>query len=137
MDFQKKLVAIVNEKIEIGTAMNSLAHCSLAIGAKLSEKEMFLTNYIDKDEQFNWPLSGMPYIILKGTSNEIKKALLKCKEQDVFHTAFVDIATGGTWQEQIEKTKNKTIEEFNYYAAVLYGEFETVKSITKKFSLFR
>ena len=137
MEFAKKLVAIVNEKIEIGTAMNALAHCSLSIGAKFDEKEMFLTNYIDKDEQFNYPLSGMPYIILKGTSNEIKKALLKAKEEMIFHTAFVDTATGGTWQEQILRTKDKTIEEFIYYSAVLYGDFEKVKSITKKLSLFK
>ena len=133
----KKLVAIVNEKIEVGVAMNALAHCSLAIGAKIGENFACLTQYIDKNEEFNWPLSAMPFIILKGTSGEIKKAVRNAGEGNIQHTAFTDTATGGTWEEQILRTKEKTADEFTYYAAVLCGDFEAVKAITKKFSLFR
>ncbi len=136
--FKNKLVAIVNEKIEIGVAMNALAHASLAFGAKFGEEECFLLSYTDKEKQFTWPISGMPYIILKGTSSEIKKALLKAKEENIFQIGFTDTMTlCGGYEEQIKHTAEKTSEEFVYYAAVLYGDFEKIKTITKRFSLFK
>ena len=138
MSFEKKLVAIVNEKIEVGVAMNALAHASLALGAKLGEKECFLTHYVDKEQKCNWPLSGMPFIILKGTSGEIKKAILQAKQENILQIAFTDTMTlCASYEEQIFNTAQKTVDEFVYYAGVLYGDFEKVKTITKRLSLFR
>jgi hypothetical protein len=135
--FKNKLVAIVNEKIEIGVAMNALAHASLALGAKFGEG-MFLTPYIDKEKQFNWPISGMPYIILKGTSSDIKKALFKAKDDDIFQIGFTDTMTlCGGYEKQIKHTAEKTVDEFIYYVGILYGDFEKVKAITKRLSLFK
>ncbi|MEN9781933.1 MAG: hypothetical protein RL208_83 [Pseudomonadota bacterium] len=138
MPFENKLVAIVNEKIEFGVAMNALAHISLALGAKLGKKECFLTDYIDKEQKFNWSISGMPFIILKGTSTEIKKAIFQAKEQNITQLGFTDTMTlCGTYEEQIFNTAQKTVDELVYYAGVLYGDFEKVKTITKRLSLFR
>jgi hypothetical protein len=111
MTFQNKLVAIVNEKIEVGVAMNALAHASLAIGAKLGEEKISLVPYVDKDQKVNWKISGMPYIILKGTSGEIKKAVLQAKEAGITQVAFTDTMTlCGGFEEQIKHTANKTLE---------------------------
>ncbi len=138
MAFENKLVAIVNEKIEIGVAMNALAHISFAMGANLGKEAAFLTPYIDKEQKINWPISGMPYIILKGTSSEIKKALLQAKEQEIAQLGFTDTMTlCGGYEEQIRNTAAKTLDEFVYYAAALYGDFEKVKQITKRLSLFK
>jgi len=105
MSFEKKLVAIVNEKIEVGIAMNALAHASLALGAKLGEKECFLTH---------------------------------AKQENILQIAFTDTMTlCASYEEQIFNTAQKTVDEFVYYAGVLYGDFEKVKTITKRFSLFR
>lgn len=134
---KNKLIAIVNKEIEPGVVMNALAHASLAFGAKFGESELFLNNYSDKNKEFNWGISGMPYIILRGSSNEIKKSILKAKECGVFQLAFTDTMTlCGGHEEQIKHTAEKTIEEFIYYCGVLYGDFEKVKEITKRLSLF-
>ena len=136
--FKNKLVAIVNEKIEIGVAMNALAHASLAFGAKFKKKECFLTPYIDKERKILWEISGMPFIILKGNSNEIKKAILQAKEQNIFQLGFTDTLTlCDGYEEQIKNTSEKTLDEFIYYVGVLYGDFEKVKTITKRLSLFK
>ena len=41
------------------------------------------------------------------------------------------------YEEQIKNTSEKTLDEFIYYVGVLYGDFEKVKTITKRLSLFK
>jgi hypothetical protein len=116
--------------------MNAVAHTSLAIGAMLGVEKLFLTEYKDKTGNI-WNMSGMPYIVLRCKSGEIKKAMLAAKEAGIMHDVFVDNMTNGTYLEQIERTTKLTEEEHVYYAAALFGDIDKVSVITKRFSLYK
>lgn len=137
MKFENKLVAIVNKTIETGVAMNAIAHMTIGLGAQLNNQELCLNEYRDKDGHEYPNISQMPFIILRGKSSEIQKAVHAAREHKIKHGVFLDTMTGGTYQEQLENTLKTPESQLIYYGAVLFGPWDVVSQITKKFSLYK
>ena len=103
LTFENKLVAIVNKDIDVGVAMNGMAHMILGFGAA-GNKDLFrLDDYQDKDSHVYPNISQIPFIILRGKSGEIKKAVHAAREQNVHYGVFLNTMTGGTYLEQMER----------------------------------
>jgi len=137
MSFENKLVAIVNKDIDPGVAMNAVAHMTIGLGGALTPETLRLNDYRDKDGHTYPQISQMPFIILRGKSGEIRKAVHAAREHGVQFGAFTNTMTGGTYQEQLDNTSQTPEEQLTYYGAVFFGPWETVSQMTKKFSLYK
>lgn len=135
--FKNKLVAVMNEKIEPGIIMNALAHMSIGFGADIGKSALHLTNYIDADGGNHPHISEMPFMILKANSNKIRALRQAAQEAGILFVDFTDTMTTGTYVEQIARTKETKEEALVYYGIVLFGDWEKVSALTRKFSLWK
>lgn len=135
--FSNKLVAVMNEKIEPGIIMNALAHMSIGFGSEIGKEALRLTNYVDADHGNHPNISEMPFMILKANSNKIRNLRISAQEAGIKFVDFTDTMTVGTYLEQIERTKQTKDENLIYYGIVLFGEWEKVTELTRKFSLWK
>lgn len=135
--FKNKLVAVMNEKIEPGIIMNALAHMCIGFGSQIGSEPLRLSNYEDADGNSHPNISEMPFMILKANSNKIRGLRQAAIEASVAFTDFTDTMTVGTYVEQLERTKQTKEEALVYYGIVLFGDWETVSQLTKKFSLLK
>jgi hypothetical protein len=135
--FENKLVALVNKEIETGVAMNAIAHMTIGLGTQLNNERLRLNDYKDKEGNVYPNISQMPFMILRGKSSEIRKAVGQAKEEKMLFGVFTDTMTGGTYQEQLDNTLQTPAEKLIYYGAVLFGPWDQVSQITKRFSLYK
>lgn len=135
--FSNKLVAVMNEKIEPGVIMNALAHLCIGFGAEIGQEPLRLTNYIDADGSSHPNISEMPFMILKANSNKIRSLRQAALAAGIKFVDFTHTMTVGTYLEQIERTKQTKEEEFIYYGIVLFGEWDKISELTRKFSLWK
>ena len=135
--FTNKLVAVMNEKIEHGVIMNALAHMCIGFGPDIGKESLRLSNYVDADGGIHSNISEMPFMILKANSNKIKALRLAAIEAGIRCADFTDAMTIGTYLEQIDRMKQTKEADLIYYGVVLFGDWDKVSELTRKFSLWK
>lgn len=127
----------MNEKIEPGIIMNALAHMCIGFGADIGKDPLRLTNYVDADGGSHPHISEMPFMILKANSNKIRALRQAAMEAGIQFVDFTDTMTIGSYLEQLERTKSTKDEQLVYYGIVLFGDWQKVSELTRKFSLWK
>lgn len=127
----------MNEKIEPGIIMNALAHMCIGFGSAIGKEPLRLTNYVDADEGYHPNISEMPFMILKANSNKLRALRLAALEAGIPCVDFTDTMTVGTYLEQVERTRQTKEADLVYYGVVLFGDWEKVSELTRKFSLWK
>ena len=135
--FQNKLVAVLNKKIEPGKLMNALAHMCIGLGSAIGKDPLRLTDYQDAEGGSHPHISEIPFIILSENSNKIRKLRQEAITHNIIFNDFTDTMTVGTYQEQIERTKQVKEEDLIYFGIVLFGDWDKVTELTRKFSLWK
>ena len=127
----------MNEKIEPGLVMNALAHMCIGFGSEIGKGSLRLTNYVDADGNNHSHISEMPFMVLKANSNKIKNLRSQAQLHGISSVDFVDTMTVGTYLEQLERTKQTKDDDLVYYGIVLFGPWDRVSELTRKFSLWK
>ncbi|OIP76904.1 MAG: hypothetical protein AUK09_00755 [Parcubacteria group bacterium CG2_30_36_38] len=137
--YQKKLVAVLNKQIEVGTVMNVLAHMAVGLGASVENKdELRLIDYVDADGNSHANISELPFIILKAeNSNQLRELRKELIKRNVHFVDFPDfIKSIGTF-ESPEKSRQVKEENIEYYGIAIFDDWDIVTELTKKFSLWK
>lgn len=135
--FENKLVAVMNKSIDPGKVMNALAHMCIGFGATLGTQKLELIDYQDKTNNIYPSISKMPFIILSANSNKINSLRKSAIEAGFQYSVFTDTMTVGTYQDQLERTKQTKEDELVYMGIVCFGEWGKLSELTKKFSLWK
>ena len=136
--FSKRLVVILNKKLEPGQAMNAIAHAMLGFGSgAIDSSEVSLNHYIDADGNKHSNISEMPIVILKAKPNKLRELRKLAIQHDVKFVDFTHSMSIGTYEEEFELTKSLTDEELEYWAIILFGPSDLITEWTEKFSLYR
>lgn len=134
----KRFIAVLNKKIEVGKLMNALGHMTAGlIGGASNIPDMCFLPYEDKEGGKHPNISHFPFIILKAdNSNQIRTVRNEAIARNIQFTDFTSTMTIGTSEEQVHNTKNTEEINLEYYGICLFGDTDTLREFTKKFSLF-
>lgn len=136
-EFQNKLVAVLNKSIDPGKLMNALAHMCIGLGSEIGQPPLRLTHYKDADGGSHPFISEIPFIILTANSNKIRQLRNEAIANKFAFNDFTDTMTVGTYQDQIERTLATKESDLTYYGIVLFGDWDKLTELTKKFSLYK
>ncbi len=135
---QKRFVAVISKKVEVGRAVNVLGHLSVSLASQLSDGDAVYTDYHDLDGNVHPNISHYPFIILRAdNSNKIRKLRQEALDKSIPFSDFTHTMVEGGSEVQQQNTKNTSEAELEYLGICLFGETETLRELTKKFSLYR
>lgn len=138
-EHSKRFIAVLNKKIETGKLLNALGHMTAGLaGGYGRAEEMCFLPYEDKDGGAHPHVSHFPFIVLKAdNSNKIRNVRKEALARNILFTDFTSSMTVGTSQQQQESTAHTPEEELEYYGICLFGDTDTLREFTGKFSLFQ
>lgn len=119
--------------------MNALGHMAAGLTALFSDlTSLRFDSYFDKEGGAHKSISDNPFIILSAdNSNQIRTLRNELIAQNIPFTDFTNTMTVGTFAEQKQRTSETPELELEYYGICFFGPDETLRALTKKFSLWK
>ena len=135
----KRFVAVLNKKVEVGKLMNALGHMTAGLaGMYPNSEDMCFLEYRDKSNGVHPHISHYPFIVLAAdNSNKIRSLRNELISKNIPYTDFTSTMTVGTSEEQVSATSITSEPELEYYGICTFARSESLRELTKKFSLFR
>jgi len=133
----KKFVAVLDESLGTGIAMNILGHMTVSMGSRVNDA-IGVEGYSDASGFTHEGMSKWPFIILKAPKEKIKEMYEKIKESGLIVVgAPEEVYTTYDDENLVKEVSAKKKEEIIYYGLCVYGEKEEVDSYTKGLSLYK
>ena len=135
-----RIILVLNEKVDLGRLLNATAHLALGFGASADEavrKELKLQDYVDASGQSHANVSALSLVVLKANSNQLRALRARVVQAGLHSVDFLETMTGGTYLEQLERTRATEPAELDYLGVLIFGTRDQTGPLTRKFSLFR
>ncbi|MEZ8577446.1 DUF2000 domain-containing protein [Vibrio splendidus] len=135
---QKRFIAVLSKKMDLGRTLNVLGHLSVGLSNLLESEEACYVDYEDLDDNVHPNLSHYPFIVLKAdNSNKLRKVRDEAFSRGIKFTDFTSSMIEGGSAEQQQRTKEIKEEDLEYLGVCLFGDTEILREFTKKFSLYK
>ncbi|MEZ8791238.1 DUF2000 domain-containing protein [Vibrio splendidus] len=135
---QKRFIAILSKKMDLGRTLNVLGHLSVGLSNQLESDETCYVDYEDLDSNVHPNLSHYPFIVLKAdNSNKLRKVREEAFSRGIKFTDFTSSMIEGGSVEQQQRTKETKEEDLEYLGVCLFGDSQILREFTKKFSLYK
>lgn len=135
---QKRYVAILSKKMDLGRSLNVLGHLSVGLSNQLEDSEGQYVDYQDMDGNVHPNLSHYPFIVLKAdNSNKLRKVREEAISRNIKFTDFTSSMIEGGSVEQQQRTQAIKEADLEYLGVCLFGDTDVLREFTKKFSLYK
>jgi len=138
-----KIVAMINKTLEPGPALNAIAHLSVGLLGRLITEcpdllsELNYQNFRDASGEVHPFISGLSLIVLRGSSNEIRRLREDITAAGLLTVDFHHQMTGESYVEQLERSAQTLESELIYSGVIVLAPKTEIDPLTRKYSLWR
>jgi len=138
-DFNRRMVTVARKDIEPWQIMNTVAHCAAHLGNKLKDGFDSGEHFFTKDKVPHPRNSQYPIIVLSAKSaQELADLLAQIRKENAMHIAFM--RENIDFEDDVELNAslgNKEAKDVEYLGIGIFGENALLKTLTKKFALWK
>lgn len=137
-DFTKRMVIVVREDLPSWQAMNAVSHIAAYLGNKMQESFDTGDSFLTKEGTANPRNSQYAIIILKAEARDMPSFVETVRASGLSYLGFIREMIETTDDSEIEKIlAGKSDSDIEYLGVGLFGPNETLKTMTRKFSLWK
>jgi len=137
-DFTKRLSIVVRGDLPTWQALNAVAHISAYVGNKIGSSFGTEEYFVTQDNVNHPRNSQYPFIVLKASSDQMRGFIDDVRKSELLYLGFIREMIETTDDAEIEKILAKKIDaDIEYLGIGVFGTHEEVKTLTKKFSLWK
>jgi hypothetical protein len=135
---ERKIVGVLNSRLEAGIALNVLGHLAISIGYHATG-HMGRGSYKDKSGVTHQGISKYPVIITRVKEGTLRKAIESARlDKRILVADFPSqMLETGHDDELAASIADNDENQIIYFGALMYGPSEAIDAITRKFSLWR
>jgi hypothetical protein len=138
----QKIVVAVNKRLEPGVGLNAAAHCLLGLACgeddPLGEErrhDLQIIDYATRDAS-GFLASALPLIVLQAKATTLARLRSDLLSARLPAVAFHEEMTGGTYLEQLERSRARDGSDLELFALATLGAPDALDPLTRRCSLY-
>jgi lysyl-tRNA synthetase class 2 len=138
-DFSKKMVLVLDEKLQDWRLTNTVGHLSAYLGNHIEPVYFVSRSEFELAGEETTPANSQyPIVSLGATQNQLHNLMKQVEEARLTHLTYIKEMIDTTNDEELQAmVTGKTKDQLEIHGIGIFGNKEEVDKLTKKFSLFK